>query len=200
MSATPASIHCDGCGVEASPEHLRRRIVRLEWASRFRPIHVTTLILAPAPPAATEDYFYAPEGLPRDAGALALYEDLLAACGVAGAAQDREKALGMFQHGGFFLADAVECPVDGGPGIDLDSLVARLTPTVVRRVRYSYRPKSVLVLSERLAGVAKALGEAATGADLLLWEGAPVAIADAGDSAGRDRFRGQVRELLARRG
>lgn len=199
MSATPALIHCDGCTLEASPEHLRRRIARLEWASRFRPIHIATLILAPAPPAALEDYFYWPEGLPGNAESRAFHEDLLAACGIAGAAEGREKALGMFQHAGFFLAEAVECPVEDVSGIDFDSLVARLTPTVVRRVRHSYRPKSVLVLSERLAGVAKALGEAGTGADLLLWEGAPVAIAGAGDPAGRERFRAQVRELLARR-
>jgi hypothetical protein len=200
MSATPALIYCDGCTVEASPEHLRRRIARLEWASRFRPIHINTLILAPAPPATLEDYFYAPEAAPRDAEAAACYEDLLAGCGVAIASEGHEKALGMFQHGGFFLAEAVECPVDDGLGIDFDSLVARLTPTVVRRVRFSYRPKTVLVLSERLAGVARALGEAETGADLLLWDGAPVRIAGAADAAGREQFRAQVRELLARRG
>ncbi len=200
MSATQAglrTIYCDGCTVEASPEHLRRRIARLEWASRYRPIHITTLILAPAPPAAIEDFFYAPEGKPGEPGALAFYEDLLAACGIAGAAESREKALGMFQHAGFFLAEAVECPVE--EGTDFDALVARLTPTVLRRVRFSYRPKSVLVLSNRLAGVAKALSEAETGAEVLLWDGAPVALADAADAEARKRFRDKVSALLAQR-
>ena len=197
MSATPALIYCDGCTIEASPEHLRRRIARLEWASRFRPIHIHTLILAPAPPAALEDYFYAPDGTPRDPETAAFYEDLLAACGIAAASEDREKALVAFQHGGFFLAEAVECPVEAGSGKDFDSLVERLTPTVVRRVRFSYRPKSVLVLSERLAGVGRAIEEAETGADLLLWEGAPLRLAGAGDAEGRQRFRAQVRELVA---
>lgn len=198
MSATPAVIHCDGCTIEASPEHLRRRIARLEWASRFRPIHIQTLILAPAPPAATEDCFYSPEGTPGDGEALAFYEDLLAACRIAGASEGREKALEMFQHGGFFLAEAVECPFEGGSDQAFDALVAQLTPTIVRRVRYSYRPKSVLVLSERLAGIAKAIEEAGTGAELLLWEGAPVRLASAADAGERERFRAQVGELLGR--
>ncbi|MDE3137437.1 MAG: hypothetical protein KGL59_12745 [Acidobacteriota bacterium] len=188
------TIHCDGCTVEASPEHLRQRIARLEWGSRFRPIHIGTLFLAPAPPAALEDFFYAPEGVPREPDALAFYEDLLAACGIAGAAEGREKALGAFQHQGFFLAEAVECPVEDGG--ELDSLILRLTPTILRRVRFSYRPKSVLVLSERLAGVASALRGAGSEAEVLLWEGAPVALAGAGDAAGRERFRTQLKQLL----
>jgi hypothetical protein len=203
MAATEATgggvrmIYCDGCTVEASPEHLRRRIARLEWASRFRPIHITTLILAPAPAAAFEDFFYAPEGLPREPGALAFYEDVLAACGITNAAEGREKALGLFQHGGFFLTEAVECPVEDGA--NFDSLIARLTPTIVRRVRFSYRPKSVLMLSERLAGVGNALREAAMDTEVLLWNGAPVALPGAEDAEGRERFRTKVRELLARR-
>jgi hypothetical protein len=200
MSATQAgsrTIYCDGCTVEATPEHLKRRIARLEWASRYRPVHITTLILAPAPPAALEDFFYAPEGKPGEPGALAFHEDLLAACGVAEAAENREKALGMFQHGGFFLAEAVECPVE--EGTSFDALVARLTPTIVRRVRFSYRPKSVLVLSERLIGVAKALSEAKTGTEVLLQGGAPVSLADPADSEARKRFRDNVSKLLAER-
>ena len=169
----------------------------MEWASRYRPVHIATLVLAPAPPAALEDHFYAPEGLPREPGALAFYEDLLAACGIAADVERKEDALAKFQHGGFFLAEAVECPVAEGAESDFESLLARLVPTVVRRVRFSYRPKAVLVLSERLAVVAKALGEAGIEAEMLLWEGAPVALAGAGDLAGRERFRARVRGLVA---
>jgi hypothetical protein len=185
-------IHCDGCTVEATPEHLRQRIARLEWASRYRPVHIAMLVLAPAPPAALEDYFYAPEALPREPGALAFYEDLLAACGFTAGGERKEDPLAKFQHAGLFLADAVECPVAEGAEEDLDSLIARLTPTVVRRVQFSYRPKSAVVLSERLAGVTRALGEAGIKVEAL-----PVAIARAEDLAGRERFRAQVRGLVA---
>jgi hypothetical protein len=184
------TIYCDGCTVEATQEHLRRRIARLEWASRYRPIHISTLILTPAPPAALEDFFYAPEGLPKDPEAAALHQDLMSACEVTRATENWEKALGLFQHAGFFLAEAVECPVE--EGTDFNALVAHLTPTLVRRVQFSYRPKCVLVLSEILAPVANALREAQTGAELL----GPVSLPSAGDVEGRERFRKQLTQLL----
>lgn len=193
MSATQTglrTIYCDGCTVEATPEHLRRRIARLEWASRYRPIHITTLILAPAPPAALGDFFYAPVGLPKDPEAAAFHQDLFTACGIASASENREKALGLFQHAGFFLAEAVECPVE--EGTDFSALVTRLTPTIVRRVQFSYRPKSVLMLSEDLAAVTNTLREAPTGAELL----GPVALPGAGDAEGRERFRKRLAQLL----
>jgi hypothetical protein len=192
------TIYCDGCTVAATPEHLRRRIARLEWTSRYRPIHITTLLLAPAPPAALEDFFYAPERLAGDEQALAFYEDVLAACGVSASGETKERALAEFQRGGYFLAEAVECPVE--EGTDFDSLVSRLTPTILRRARFSYRPKSVLVLSECLAGVAKALGEAGIETNVMLWDDKPVKIADAGDAEARKRFRDEVSALLAGRG
>src|SRR5207249_10650226 len=35
---------CDGCGQAASAEHIARRLRRLEWATRFRPVHIHTLL------------------------------------------------------------------------------------------------------------------------------------------------------------
>lgn len=195
--AATRPIHCDGCTVEASAEHLRRRIVRLEWASRFRPIHISTLILAPTPPAALEDDFYYPGDLPREPRARALFEDLLGACGIPTAAGNRESALRQFQHRGLFVAEAVECPVEPQGDAGFDELLLRLTHTLERRVRFSYRPKSVLLLSNRLSGVARTPGDR-LGAELLLWEGAPVTLADPSQDGARERFRAQVSSLLSR--
>jgi hypothetical protein len=199
MSATQAAvrpIHCDGCTLEATAEHLRRRIARLEWASRFRPIHISTLILSAAPPANLEDHFYYPNALPVAPAERALCEDLLAACGIDPQTGNREAALRKFQHEGFFVAQAVECPVGPEAGTDLDSLLSRLMPTLARRVCYSYRPKSVLLLSQRLNGVAQALGNGIE-AKLLL-DGAPVAVADPADAGAREHFREQVRRALGK--
>jgi len=38
--AVPTLLPCDGCGQPASAEHIARRLQRLEWATRFRPIHI----------------------------------------------------------------------------------------------------------------------------------------------------------------
>ena len=194
------AIHCDGCTLEAAPEHLRRRIARLEWASRFRPIRIATLFVMPAPAASVEDFFYFPEGKPHHPAALALFEDVLESCGVNLQAVSREAALAKFQQQGCFLTEAIECPLDPAAEAGLDALIERLTPTIVRRIRSSYRPKSVLLLSERLAGLAKSLANAGLETEPLLWQGGPVACPEASDAQSRRRFRDQVSTLLGDRG
>ena len=32
------ALRCDGCGQAASPEHMARRLRRLEWTTRYRPV------------------------------------------------------------------------------------------------------------------------------------------------------------------
>ena len=49
---------CDGCGAQVDDAHIRRRIERLELATRFRPVHISVLLIDAAPPAPIEDYFY----------------------------------------------------------------------------------------------------------------------------------------------
>lgn len=192
MQAAVGPIHCDGCTREATAEHLRRRIARLEWASRFRPVHISTLILLPAPPHAPEDYFYSPHKSSAASAGRALREDLLTACGIDASGEEWEAALRRFQHGGFFVAEAVECPVEAED--DFDALLSRLMPTLVRRVRYSYRPKSVLLLSKRLGVVAQALPGALD--DDVTVRTATEPPDEPAKFADREGFRAEVRHLL----
>jgi hypothetical protein len=187
------TIRCDGCGREVSTEHIRQRITRLEWASRFRPIHITTLFLAPAPSAALADAFYSPEELPGNVSSHTLFGDLLEASGGNGNAESRQAALGRFQHGGFYFAEAVECPV--APEEGFPEILSRLTPTVIRRIRHSYRPQSVILLSDELAPLAAALAGAGLDARLLLLDAKPVPLPGA-DGESRSRFRNRVQDLL----
>lgn len=76
---------CDGCGATVSAEHIRQRIERLELATRYRPVHIQTLLIGSAPPAKSDDYLYSSE----DTG-------------------------GELQGTGIFLAYAVECPIPEG--------------------------------------------------------------------------------------
>ncbi len=188
-----STIRCDGCGREVSSEHLRERVTRLEWASRFRPIHITTLFLAPAPPAVLEDAFYSPEDSSGAGGSGELLEDLLDASGASGEVESRQAALTFFQRAGFYFAEAVECPVP--PTDRFPEVLARLTPTVIRRVRHSYRPQSVVLLSDRLGPLAAALGSAGLDAKLLLLDSKPISLPSS-DAAARARFRSQVQTLL----
>jgi hypothetical protein len=137
---------CDGCGAPADEAHVRARIERLELATRFRPIHIQVLLLGDAPPVRAADYFYRPvqDGTQRSVGAKEFFTAMLDAAGVPRepAGGNEEAALGEFQRRGFYLADAVECPV--ATGDELGALVARCAPTLVKRIEFSYRPKHVV--------------------------------------------------------
>ena len=73
---------CDGCGATVDAEHIRARITRLELATRYRPVHIQTLLVGVAPPERVEDYLYA-----------------------------SEKEAAELQKSGMFLVYAAECPL-----------------------------------------------------------------------------------------
>lgn len=142
---------CDGCGAQVDEAHIRRRIERLELATRFRPIHIQVLLLDSAPPAKLEDYFYRPAADPSDRSPVArMFFDELAKC--TGQARPthapEESILADFQKHGFFLAYAVECPVE--PPLELAEAIDRMSSTVVLRMNSSYKPKSLVPISRDL--------------------------------------------------
>src|SRR6266568_3660815 len=54
------ALPCDGCGQIASAEHLVRRLQRLEWTTRYRPVHINTLLLGAFSPIEEKDFLYSP--------------------------------------------------------------------------------------------------------------------------------------------
>src|SRR5260370_39106158 len=56
------ALPCDGCGQTASGEHIARRLQRLEWTTRYRPVHINTLLLGAFSPQEERDFLYAPGG------------------------------------------------------------------------------------------------------------------------------------------
>jgi len=138
---------CDGCGAPADEAHIRQRIERLEMATRFRPIHIQVLLLGDAPPTRIEDYFYRPprEGESRSSAAKDFFLEVMKAAGIVpDAAANEEAALADFQHRGFYLADAVECPV--ATPQELSERITRASSTLLKRIEFSYRPKRVVPL------------------------------------------------------
>jgi hypothetical protein len=159
---------CDGCGARVDEGHIRRRIERLELATRFRPIHISVLLIDAAPPAHAEDFFYATVSARGGAGQ-AYFDELARLAGTAGS--QTEAVLTEFQRRGFFLASAVECPVAGC--LDLGAAVRRLAPTVLRRVQTSYKPKRVALISEPTTELIEPFRVAGWGDRLILCNGAP---------------------------
>jgi hypothetical protein len=114
-------------------------------ATRFRPIHIQTLLLADAPPNRIEDYFYRPprDGESRSSDAKDFFVEVMKAAGIdADAAANEEAALAEFQHRGFYLAHAVECPVSTPQ--ELSERITAASSTLLKRIEFSYRPKHVV--------------------------------------------------------
>ncbi|MFZ3216804.1 MAG: hypothetical protein WA192_12160 [Candidatus Acidiferrales bacterium] len=172
--------HCDGCGVQVDEAHIRRRIERLELATRFRPIHIQVLLLDAAPPPSLQDYFYrsaaAPDAPSRSANrsvASQMFFDEIAKCAghKPGGTAEEDSILAEFQRAGFFLAYAVECPVEAADS--LAGAVQRCAPGVVLRLNSSYKPKFVAPISHALEPLLPLLISKGWGERLILHEGKP---------------------------
>lgn len=200
MQASVGPLRCDACGAPAGEEHIRQRIERLELATRFRPIHINILFLEMAPPVNIRDYFYraAPEPAEHTPGTRVLFEELLFAAGVTDAAKDKESCLIEFQRAGFYLADCVECPLEGSDGaLDPAELARRCAGTVAKRILYSYKPRHIVLLSRDTRGLIPVLEQAGIGDRLLLHQGAPFELPKSRESEARKRFRASLAEAVA---
>jgi hypothetical protein len=157
--AVPTLLPCDGCGQLASAEHIARRLQRLEWATRFRPIHIQALLLAASAPDADSEFLYSPE-FPYTG----LASDLLSALSISMAGKSNEEVLADFQKRGLFLAYLLECPLSQGTKLpEAVDLLDRHLPQAVARVRRSLKPKRVLVLSQDLQPFLAQLSESTLG-------------------------------------
>jgi hypothetical protein len=159
---------CDGCGAPADEAHIRRRIERLEMATRFRPIHIQVLLLGDAPPIPIEDYFYRPvrNGESRSAPAKDFFIEIMRAASIApDAATNEEAALAEFQHRGFYLAHAIECPIESSrtKNDDLNERISSSAPTIVKRIEFSYRPKHVVVIGPAVKALIPSLQKSSIG-------------------------------------
>ena len=157
--AVPTLLPCDGCGQLASAEHIARRLQRLEWATRFRPIHIQALLLAASAPESDSEFLYSPE-----APFTGLAGDLLSGLSISTAGKSNEEVLADFQKRGLFLVYLLECPVAAGtrPAEAID-LLDRHLPQALARIRRSLKPKRALVLSQDLQPLLPQLSESALG-------------------------------------
>jgi hypothetical protein len=157
--AVPILLPCDGCGQLASAEHIARRLQRLEWSTRFRPIHIQALLLTASAPEADSDFLYSLESsFTGQAGTL------LTALGISTAGKSSEEVLADFQKRGLVLASLLECPIE--PGTDANearALREHHLPQALARIRRSLKPKRVLVVSPELQPLAPQLTESALG-------------------------------------
>ena len=159
--AIPAILRCDGCGQLASTEHFTRRLERLEWATRFRPIHVQALLLSAAAPESDDEFFYHPQT--TFAG---MAGQILEALSLTPEAKSVGEVLTEIQKRGLVFAQVLECPVDALPDEysgATQELLSRHLSIAIARIRRSLKPKRVLVLSSELQPFLGQLNESALG-------------------------------------
>lgn len=154
VAPTPQPIRCDSCGNPASAEHIRDRLARLQRATRWRPIHISLLLICTAPPERPEDDLYATDLGEPSLGARAYINGLFQYLGIAPAAS-REDQLTELQRNGTYIARLIECPL--APNASLDNLAARYAPELLKRIEFSYKPKKIALLDPVAPGLAQLL-------------------------------------------
>jgi hypothetical protein len=162
---------CDGCGQPALPEHIARRLQRLEWSTRYRPVHIGTLLLAGISPPVDADFLYAGKFEGEAAR-------VLEGVGISPGGKAAEAVLAEFQRAGCFLTHALECPLDASDmsdGCREDLLLGR-APAVAARIRRSLKPKRAILISEQLAPMLAQLSSAELGCPVVLDNGRPFAV------------------------
>jgi len=201
MRTSPSFLPCDGCGLPASPEHIAARLRRLELSTQFRPVHISILFVALAPPLRPEDDFYGP------AESKEFSEPFLEALGISSSTDKaapgpdahatRLARLAEFQRRGYYLTYLSECPMPGNEE-PAASTIARLAPTLIRRIRFNYKPKHITPLGEELFPLVELLSAAGLGPILTLDQGLALPAPRTGDREWMELFQRAVASVAPR--
>jgi len=187
-------LRCDGCGQIASHLHIVKRLKRLEWTTRYRPIHIQALLLSGISPVTDAEFLYsAADELHGEAARL------LSALGIPHEGRASEGALAEFQRRGLLLTHVLECPLEAGAenSAEQRALLQKRVPFVISRIRRSLKPKRVLLLSNALAGLTGHFLEADLGCAVMLDGGKPFELE--GDAARLREALGPLANAAAKR-
>jgi hypothetical protein len=182
-------LRCDGCGQVASAEHFARRLRRLEWTTRYRPVHINALLLSAFSPLEERDFLYAPGGDFHGEAA-----QLLEAVGIPAAGRTVDAIHTEFQRAGLFLTHVLECPLENG---QLDQagqtgLLAERLPAIASRIRRSLKPRRVILITEPLEPIVQNILALGLGCPVVLNNGKPFVFGAAGSDSGLSQFRGSL--------
>jgi hypothetical protein len=183
-----SDLRCDGCGQPASPEHIARRLQRLEWTTRYRPVHIATLLLGAAAPQSDLEFIYSTAGLWRGEASA-----LLAVAGLTVYGKSSEAVLAEFQRGGFFVTHVLECPLENGGCLSPEQLIATRLPALLTRIRRSLKPKRLAPISESLERFLPDLASGGLPCSILLDQERPFALDGSAPSEAAGRLKEAVR-------
>jgi hypothetical protein len=177
---------CDGCGQPASAEHIAKRLQRLEWTTRYRPIHIGTLLLGAFPPAEDAEFLYAGSNPFRGEAAR-----VLEGVGLSHAEKPSEAVLVDFQRRGFLLTHVMECPVETAYNNEpfIEGLLKKRIGAVFSRIRRSLKPKQLVLFSDKLRPLTDLFAKQDLGCPLVLDGGKPFLLNEDDVVEGGERLR-----------
>ena len=184
---TEIALRCDGCGQTASPAHVAQRLQRLEWTTRYRPVHIGALLLGAIAPREDAEFLYAPEG--KFAGEA---KRVLQATGVSTSGKSGDAVLAEFQRGGFLLAHVLECPLEETNSVKVQELIEFCLPATLARIRRSLKPRKLALVSGELAFAVARFQSANLNGALVLDDGKPFALDRDGPEDGAERLHGAL--------
>jgi hypothetical protein len=169
----------------ASPEHIDRRLRRLEWSTRHRPVHIQTLLLGAVAPVEESEFLYSPGEEFRGEAAL-----LLRAVGIPATGKPAEAIQAEFQRAGYFLTYILECPLDkaSNPDAELAKLLTERLPVVASRIRRSLKPRHVMLVTELPEPVVEDILALDLGRPVIVDHGRPFALGSASKEGAISRF------------
>ena len=189
MTTNSNVLVCDGCGQSVSAEHIARRLKRLEWTTRYRPVHIHTLFLGTSSPKEDDEFLYSPGD--AFAGEAAT---LLEVAGIARAGKPSDAIHVEYQRRGYFLTHVLECPVEGANGgaSGISDLLVKRASAVATRIRRSLKPKRVVLIGTGLKTLAEQWKNGELGCPLLLENGNPFSL----DGANPEQAVVRLRAIL----
>jgi len=180
---TASVMPCDGCGQPASADHIAKRLRRLEWTTRYRPVHISALLLGAFAPEDDFEFLYSGNSPFRGEAAR-----LLDVVGVPHAGRPPEAVLADFQRRGFLLTHVLECPLEtvanGAP-----QLLEKRISSVFSRIRRSLKPKQLVLLSDELGPLTNLFVKQDLGCSLVLDHGKPFLLEEHGPGPVGERLR-----------
>jgi hypothetical protein len=183
---------CDGCGQPASPEHIARRLQRLEWTTRYRPIHLHTLLLGAVSPSNDAEFFYSPDEAHSGEA-----DHISAAAGIASENKNADALHSEFQRRGFFLTHVLECPLDpAADAASAESAVDARLYTLFTRIRRSLKPKRLVFISGSLSPLIPNFAAAQLGCEIVVDDGRAFAL-DNSEASGLAGTIARLHESLA---
>lgn len=164
------NLPCDGCGQISTTAHIADRLKRLEWSTRYRPVHIHTLLLCAASQPGERAFLYSPRcDFSGEAGRV------LEVAGIAANSKSAKIVQAEFQRAGFFLTPVLECAfeTESQDRAKRLSLLEQRLQALGTRIRRSLKPKRVALISVELGAVAQKIAAMDLGCPVILDEGKP---------------------------